>query len=190
MALNGPFSHPVTGHFYRTGLKGTWWLRKFGDSNPGILSGLCAVERPATGGRPVSTFALVEAPSLGQHALTSLEDAFGIGFTVGKGGGRRLQMTRSSAETESQRSRAWARRRFSVCRASALSLVPEALVTWPDWWPPSRGRQEFASRDVSGFLGPDGAGKLATIRLPLRLIGSSLRAVRGCSTWSRWLNRV
>ena len=40
-----------------------------------------------TGGCPVSTFALEETPSLGQMALSSLEDEFGIGFTVGKGAG-------------------------------------------------------------------------------------------------------
>ena len=87
MALKGPFSHPVTGHFYGAGLTGIWWPRKFGDSDPDILSGTCAAERPAYGRSPSIRVRVSGDPSLGQQALTSLEDAFGIGFTVGKGAG-------------------------------------------------------------------------------------------------------
>ena len=49
---------------------------------------------------PTTTFALEETPSVGQQALTSLEDAFGIGFTVGNSGGRHVLMAISGAQTQ------------------------------------------------------------------------------------------
>ena len=58
------------------------------------------VRPPACGLLPTTTFALEETPSVRQQALTSLEDAFGIGFTVGNSGGRHVLMAISGAQTQ------------------------------------------------------------------------------------------